>query len=191
MSGSKTTWCVPSDPGVPQVVRDAPVGQLVQPVGGQRRTGHVAAQPLEALAVGAGDRLASVQREAVEDGAVVAGHLDEKGAGADADPGDALAAPAAEGQPALDGGGLGGGQHGRAGGELGVLGLAPLEPAVSAMRRPPQEGQMPRPLQENATSRSSPQRVQRTRAKPLARMPQSSRAVSSRRTKRGRPGPVP
>jgi len=32
-------------------------------------------------------------------------------------------------------------------------------------------GQKPRPLQEKATSSSAPQAVQRTRAKPLARIP--------------------
>jgi len=38
--------------------------------------------------------------------------------------------------------------------------------AVSAMRRPPQEGQNPRPLQEKATRMSLPQDRQLTRAKP-------------------------
>jgi hypothetical protein len=38
------------------------------------------------------------------------------------------------------------------------------------MRRLVQEGQKPRPLQEKATSSSSPQAVQRTRANPLARI---------------------
>jgi hypothetical protein len=36
------------------------------------------------------------------------------------------------------------------------------------MRRPPHEGQKPRPLQEKATSSSRPHREQCTRAKPLA-----------------------
>ena len=44
--------------------------------------------------------------------------------------------------------------------------------AVSAMRRPPQDGQKPRPLQENGTRRSWPQTAQRTRRKPKARIPQ-------------------
>ena len=40
--------------------------------------------------------------------------------------------------------------------------------AVSAMRRPQQEDQTPRSLQEKATSSSRPQLKQCTRAKPLA-----------------------
>ena len=42
--------------------------------------------------------------------------------------------------------------------------------ATSAMRRALQEGQTPRPLQEKARSRSCPQSVHRSRAKPWARM---------------------
>jgi hypothetical protein len=41
------------------------------------------------------------------------------------------------------------------------------------MRRVVQEGQNPRPLQEKATGVSSPHEVQRTRAKPWAKMPQA------------------
>src|SRR5207302_1791053 len=49
--------------------------------------------------------------------------------------------------------------------------------AVPCMRRVVQEGQKPRPLQEKATSNSSPHEVQRTRAKPWARMPQARCSV--------------
>jgi hypothetical protein len=43
------------------------------------------------------------------------------------------------------------------------------------MRRVLHDGQTPRPLQEKATKKSSPQSSQRTRAKPWARMPHSVR----------------
>jgi restriction endonuclease Mrr len=45
--------------------------------------------------------------------------------------------------------------------------------ALSAMRRPPHEGQKPLPLHENATNRSLPHASQCTRRKPWARMPQA------------------
>jgi len=44
--------------------------------------------------------------------------------------------------------------------------------ATSTMRRAPQEGQAPRPVQEKATRRSVAQPSQRRRAKPWPRMPQ-------------------
>jgi len=53
------------------------------------------------------------------------------------------------------------------------------------MRRPPQEGQKPRPLHEKATSRSVAQASQRTRTKPWARIPQPRNARSSRSTNLG------
>ena len=53
--------------------------------------------------------------------------------------------------------------------------------AVSAIRRPAQELQNPRPLQENATTRSSPQLSQCTRKKPWASTPHSRNERSSRR----------
>ena len=68
--------------------------------------------------------------------------------------------------------------------------------ATSAMRRVLQVGQTPRPLQENARSRSCPQSVQRTRAKPWARMPQRRRAPreawsrKARSTEVGTPQPM-
>src|SRR5262245_57549378 len=43
--------------------------------------------------------------------------------------------------------------------------------AVSAIRRPPQDGHMPRDLQENATTRSSLQVLQAIRSKPRASTP--------------------
>jgi len=43
-------------------------------------------------------------------------------------------------------------------------------PAALCIRRVVQEGQNARPLQDKATSISSPQDVQRARAKPWARM---------------------
>ena len=55
------------------------------------------------------------------------------------------------------------------------------------MRRVVQEGQNPRPLQEKATSISSPHELQRTRAKPLARMPQARYPLELMTTKPGRP----
>jgi hypothetical protein len=60
--------------------------------------------------------------------------------------------------------------------------------AVSAARRDQQLGHM-RPLQLNATRRSSPQDAQRRRAKPLASSPQSRYRRSSPSAKRGRPLP--
>jgi hypothetical protein len=45
------------------------------------------------------------------------------------------------------------------------------------MRRVVHEGQNPRPLQDNATSSSSPHAVQRTRANPWARMTQAARLL--------------
>jgi len=47
------------------------------------------------------------------------------------------------------------------------------------MRRPPQLGQNPRPLQEKATSRSVVQLVHRNRAKPPAKKPQCKNARNS------------
>ena len=43
--------------------------------------------------------------------------------------------------------------------------------AYSVMRRPPQLGQKPRPLQENGTSRSKAQSLHRRRAKPCVSTP--------------------
>jgi hypothetical protein len=48
------------------------------------------------------------------------------------------------------------------------------------LRRVVHEGQMPRPLQENATRKSWPQPVQRARAKPCTGMPQVRYPRSSR-----------
>jgi len=59
------------------------------------------------------------------------------------------------------------------------------------MRRVVREGQNPRPLQEKATSISSPHELQRTRAKPLARMPQARYPLELMTTKPGRPAPSP
>ena len=49
---------------------------------------------------------------------------------------------------------------------------------MKTIRRVLQEGQIPRTLQENATRKSSPQASHRTRAKPLARMPQSMKRLN-------------
>ena len=56
---------------------------------------------------------------------------------------------------------------------------------MSAMRRPTQDGQKPRPLHEKATSRSTPHCAQCTRTKPNGSRPHSRYARSSRTTKRG------
>jgi len=61
--------------------------------------------------------------------------------------------------------------------------------AVSAIRRPPQEGQNPRPLHEKATRRSWPQPSQCTRMNPRASTPQSRYARSSRSTNRAAGAP--
>ena len=61
--------------------------------------------------------------------------------------------------------------------------------ARSAMRRPPQLGQKPRPLHENATSRSVRQSPHRNRAKPPARNPHRRNARNSSSTNRGNPSP--
>ena len=55
-----------------------------------------------------------------------------------------------------------------------LMSLAPIatRAARSAIHRPPQEGQIPRPLQLNGTGRSKAQSPQRTRAKPCACTPQ-------------------
>jgi hypothetical protein len=55
------------------------------------------------------------------------------------------------------------------------------------MRRPPQLGQNPRPLQLNPTTVVSPHCSQRTRRKPRSRMPHRRYDSSSRRTKPGHP----
>jgi hypothetical protein len=52
--------------------------------------------------------------------------------------------------------------------------------ARSTIRRPPQLGQNPRPLHENATSRSAPQPTHRNRAKPPASQPQRRKFRNSR-----------
>jgi hypothetical protein len=49
--------------------------------------------------------------------------------------------------------------------------------AVSAMRRPPQDGQKPRFLHENATTLAWPQRSQCTRMNPCSRIPHSRKAA--------------
>jgi hypothetical protein len=53
------------------------------------------------------------------------------------------------------------------------------------MRAAPHDGQMPRPLQEKATTSSAPQPSQCTRATPCASTPQRKNASISRRQKRG------
>ena len=58
--------------------------------------------------------------------------------------------------------------------------------ARSAMRRPPQLEQKPRPLHEKATSRSSPQPVHRNLANPPASQPQRRKARNSASTNPGR-----
>ena len=60
--------------------------------------------------------------------------------------------------------------------------------ARSAIRRPPQLGQKPRPLHENATRRSEWQVSQRNRANPAARK-QRRNALNSASTNRGSPWP--
>jgi len=61
--------------------------------------------------------------------------------------------------------------------------------ARSAMRRPPQLGQNPRPLHENGTSRFRPQSSHRTRANPRASTPHPRNSRNSCSTNRGRPRP--
>ena len=61
--------------------------------------------------------------------------------------------------------------------------------AASCMRRAPQGGQMPRRLQEKATSFSSRQPSHERRRKPSARMPQARNASNSSVTNVGRPAP--
>lgn len=51
---------------------------------------------------------------------------------------------------------------------VGALQISVRWAAASAIRRVLHEGQTPRPLQEKATRKSSPQSSQRTRAKPWA-----------------------
>jgi hypothetical protein len=51
--------------------------------------------------------------------------------------------------------------------------------AASAILRAPHDGQKPRPLQEKATSLSTPQVGQQTRPKPQARMPQRRKPSNS------------
>ena len=60
-------------------------------------------------------------------------------------------------------------------------------PPRSAMRRPPQLEQKPRPLHEKATSRSRPQAAHRNRANPPASDPQRRKSRNSASTKRGKP----
>jgi hypothetical protein len=48
------------------------------------------------------------------------------------------------------------------------------------MRGPMQDWQTPRPLQENGTRSSSPQRVQQSRKKPRSKSPQDSRLRARR-----------
>ena len=57
--------------------------------------------------------------------------------------------------------------------------------AVATMRLVVHDGQMPRPLQENATRNSAVQSEQRARAKPCANMPHSRKLLSSRSTTAG------
>jgi hypothetical protein len=59
----------------------------------------------------------------------------------------------------------------------------------SAMRRPPQRGQNPRPLLEKATSRSCPQATHRKRPKPPARHPHRRKSRNSCSTNLGSPSP--
>jgi hypothetical protein len=61
--------------------------------------------------------------------------------------------------------------------------------ARSAMRRPPQLGQNPRPLHEKGTRRSRPQPSHRNRAKPPASHPQRRKSRNSRSTNAGSPRP--
>jgi len=68
-------------------------------------------------------------------------------------------------------------------GEALPFGAAPVASrwaARSVIRRPPQLGQKPRPLQEQGTSRSRAQPSQRSRTKPWARMPQVRNSRNSR-----------
>ncbi len=63
--------------------------------------------------------------------------------------------------------------------------------AVSAILRPPHEGQNPRHLHEKATSRSCPQASQWTRKNPWASTPHSRYARISRSTNRTTGAPCP
>jgi hypothetical protein len=58
------------------------------------------------------------------------------------------------------------------------------------MRRAPHEGQMPRRLQENATSFSCAHAAQRSRRKPCAKMPQSRKPSNSSLINSGKLAPV-
>ena len=64
-----------------------------------------------------------------------------------------------------------------------------MRAAKAAMRRPPQQGQKPRPLQEKGTSLWWSQLVHWSQAKPEVGSPQWTKPSSSRRTCRGRPLP--
>ncbi len=64
-----------------------------------------------------------------------------------------------------------------------------IRAAHSVMRRPPQLGQKPRPLQENGTSRSTAQSAHRRRAKPCASTPQVRKSLNSCSTNPGKGDP--
>ncbi len=87
---------------MPQRVRDAPVGQLAQPLARKGRPRHGPAESLDTVAIAAGQMHAGVQRKAVGDGAVPAAALHEGTARRGTETRDALAAVRAERQPALD-----------------------------------------------------------------------------------------
>jgi len=95
-------------PGVAQVVGDAPIGKLGESLGRDRRTRHVAAEPLESRPIRAGNAHTCVQREAIVHCAVRSGRLRERRAGpvTAADARDALASARPERQSPLDRRGL-------------------------------------------------------------------------------------